>query len=133
MAQNADNYCFACGDNNPVGLHLKFSKEEEKVTAKKILPHDYEGYEGAAHGGIVATMLDEAMCTYIKEFYNEEAMTGRLEVRYRHPTPIEHELTISAWKESQRQHIITMSSTITTLDGVVTAEATAKFAVVSLQ
>ena len=133
MAQNIDHYCFACGENNPVGLHLKFSKEEDNITAKKALPHEYEGYEGAAHGGIVATMLDEAMCTYIKAFYNEEAMTGRLEVRYRHPTPIEQELTISAWKESQRQHIITMSSTVTAPDGVVTAEATAKFAVVSLQ
>ena len=133
MAQNTDDYCFACGEKNPVGLHLKFFKEDEKVIAKKTLAREYEGYERAAHGGIVATMLDEAMCTYIKEFYDEQAMTGRLEVRYRHPTPIEQELTISAWKESQRQHIITMHATVTTVDDVVTAEATAKFAVVSLQ
>lgn len=133
MAQNTDNYCFACGEKNPVGLHLKFSKEDEKVIAKKTLSREYEGYECAAHGGIVATMLDEAMCTYIKEFYDEQAMTGRLEVRYRHPTPVKQELTISAWKESQRQHIITMCATVTTVDDVVTAEATAKFAVVALQ
>ena len=133
MAQNTDDYCFACGEKNPVGLHLNFSKDAEKVTATKTLAREYEGYECAAHGGIVATMLDEAMCTYIKEFYDEQAMTGRLEVRYRHPTPIEQELTISAWKESQRQHIITMKATVTTVDDVVTAEATAKFAVVALQ
>ena len=138
MASSADNYCFACGEKNPVGLHLKFFREEEteggkKVTAKKILAREYEGYEGAAHGGIVATMLDEAMCTFIKEIYDEQAMTGRLEIRYRHPTPIEQELTISAWQETQRRNIITMRSTVTAPDGVVTAEATAKFAVVSLQ
>ena len=133
MAQNIDNYCFACGEKNPVGLHLKFEKVDEKIFAKKILAREYEGYEGAAHGGIVATMLDEAMCAFIKYFYNEQAMTGRLEIRYKHPTPIEQELTICAWKESQRQNIITMKSTVTTIDGVITAEATAKFAVVSLQ
>ena len=133
MANSADDYCFACGEKNPVGLHLNFEKIDEKISTKKILAHEYEGYEGAAHGGIVATMLDEAMCTFIKKFYNEDAMTGRLEIRYRHPTPIEQELTIDAWQESQRRNIITMRSTVTAADGVVTAEATAKFAVVSLQ
>lgn len=133
MAYSSDNYCFACGEKNPVGLHLKFEKAGEKVFAKKILAHEYEGYEGAAHGGIVATMLDEAMCAFIKEIYNEQAMTGRLEIRYRHPTPIEQDLKISAWQESQRRNIITMRSNVETSDGVVTAEATAKFAVVSLQ
>ena len=137
MASSSDDYCFACGEKNPVGLHLKFFKEEgtdaKKVIAKKILAHEYEGYEGAAHGGIVATMLDEAMCAFIKEIYDEQAMTGRLEIRYRHPTPIEQELTISAWQETHRRNIITMRSTVTAADGVVTAEATAKFAVVSLQ
>ena len=133
MANSADDYCFACGEKNPVGLHLNFEKIDEKISTKKILAHEYEGYEGAAHGGIVATMLDEAMCTFIKKFYNEDAMTGRLEIRYRHPTPINQELTIDAWQESQRRNIITMRSTVTAADGVVTAEATAKFAVVSLQ
>ena len=133
MAQNSDNYCFACGEENPVGLHLKFEKLEDKVTAKKILAREYEGYEGASHGGIVATMLDEAMCHFIKDFYNEQAMTGRLEIRYRHPTPIEQELTITAWQESQRRNIITMKAAVATIDGTVTAEAMAKFAVVSLQ
>lgn len=133
MAQSGDNYCFACGEKNPVGLHLKFEKLEDKVTAKKILAREYEGYEGASHGGIVATMLDEAMCHFIKDFYNEQAMTGRLEIRYRHPTPIEQELTITAWQESQRRNIITMKAAVATIDGTVTAEAMAKFAVVSLQ
>ncbi|MBR5913596.1 MAG: PaaI family thioesterase [Selenomonadaceae bacterium] len=133
MAQSGDNYCFACGEKNPVGLHLKFEKVDEKIIAKKILAREYEGYEGAAHGGIVATMLDEAMCRFIKVFYDEQAMTGRLEIRYKHPTPIEQELTITAWQESQRRNIITMCANITTVDGVITAEATAKFAVVALQ
>ena len=133
MAQNIDNYCFACGEKNPVGLHLIFEKVDEKIFAKKILAREYEGYEGAAHGGIVATMLDEAMCKFIKIFYDEQAMTGRLEIRYKHPTPIAEELTLTAWQESQRRNIITMRATVTRIDGLITAEATAKFAVVALQ
>ena len=133
MAQSGDNYCFACGEKNPIGLHLKFEKVDDKIIAEKILAREYEGYEGAVHGGIVAVMLDEAMCAFIKNFYDEQAMTGRLEIRYKHPTPIEQNLKISAWQETQRRNIITMHSTVTTSDNVITAEATAKFAVVTLQ
>ena len=127
-----DDYCFACGEKNPIGLHLTFNFDGEKVTTKKILPREFEGYEGAAHGGIISTMLDETMCKFISAKYHERALTGRLEVRFKFPTPIEQELKISAWEESQRRNIITMRSAVETQDGVVTAEATAKFAVVAL-
>ena len=133
MAANDNSYCFACGENNPIGLHLDFKFDGDKLTTKKILPREYEGYKGIVHGGIVTTLLDEAMGNYIIQKYNENAVTGRLEIRYRHPTPIEQELTISAIQVSQRRNILTMQAEVATADGTVTAEATAKFAVVSLK
>ena len=128
----ADEYCFACGEKNPIGLHLAFDFDGEKISAKKILSKEFQGYDGTAHGGILSTMLDETMCKFISAKYHERALTGRLEVRYKFPTPIEQELKISAWEENQRRNIITMRSTVETADGTVTAEATAKFAVVAL-
>jgi len=128
----SDAYCFACGEKNPIGLHLKFDFDGEKIWTKKILPREFQGYEGTAHGGILSTMLDETMCKFIDAKYHERALTGRLEVRYKFPTPVEQELKISAWEESQRKNIITMKSTVETADGIITAEATAKFAVVAL-
>ncbi len=128
----ADEYCFACGEKNPIGLHLKFDFDGEKITTRKFLPREFEGYEGTAHGGIISTMLDETMCKFISAKYHERALTGRFEVRFKFPTPIEQELKISAWQESQRRNIISMRSTVETPDGVITAEATAKFAVVAL-
>ena len=128
----ADEYCIACGEKNPIGLHLTFDFDGEKITTKKILPREFQGYDGTAHGGILSTMLDETMCKFISAKYNERALTGRLEVRYKFPTPIEQELKITAWQENQRKNIITMRSTVETVDGTITAEATAKFAVVAL-
>ena len=128
----ADEYCFACGEKNPIGLHLTFDFDGEKITTRKFLPREFEGYEGTAHGGIISTMLDETMCKFISAKYHERAVTGRLEVRFKFPTPIEKELKISAWQESQRKNIISMRSMVETPDGIITAEATAKFAVVSL-
>ncbi len=131
MAINADNYCFACGVENPIGLHLKFEVAQDKVVAKKILPSEFQGYEKVLHGGIIATMLDESMCRFIQEKFNEPAMTARLEIRYHAPTPIGQEIKISAWQESQRRNIIGLKSTVELSDGTITAEATAKFAVVN--
>ncbi|MBQ3336486.1 MAG: PaaI family thioesterase [Selenomonadaceae bacterium] len=128
----SDAYCFACGEKNPIGLHLTFDFDGEKIWTKKILPREFQGYEGTAHGGILSTMLDETMCKFIDAKYHERALTGRLEVRYKFPTPVAQELKISAWEESQRKNIITMKSTVETADGIITAEATAKFAVVAL-
>ena len=131
MTTNGDDYCFACGEKNPIGLHLNFEFDGETITTKKFLPREFQGYNGTAHGGILSTMLDETMCKFISAKYNERALTGRLEVRYKFPTPIEQELKITAWEENQRKNIISMRSTVETLDGTVTAEATAKFAVVN--
>ncbi len=133
MADSGDNYCFACGKENPIGLHLEFELTDDILTAKKILAREYQGYENVAHGGIVTTLLDEAMCCYIKEKFDERAMTGRLNIRYHLPTPVGQELTITAGTESQRLNILTMNSKITLPDGTVTAEASAKFALVSLK
>lgn len=127
-----DDYCFACGEKNPIGLHLTFDFDGDKLTTQKILPREFQGYENSAHGGIISTLLDETMCKFINQKYNERAVTGRLEIRYKFPTPIEQPLKISAWQENQRRNIITMRSTVETADGTVTAEATAKFAVVGL-
>ncbi|MBR6713294.1 MAG: PaaI family thioesterase [Selenomonadaceae bacterium] len=127
----ADEYCFACGEKNPIGLHLSFNFDGERIFTKKILPKEFQGYDGTAHGGILSTMLDETMCKFISAKYHEKAVTGRLEIRYKYPTPVNQELKITAWQENQRKNIISMRATVETLDGTVTAEATAKFALVN--
>lgn len=133
MAKGGDDYCFGCGKNNPIGLHLNFQPDGEKVSAKKILPREYQGYTDVVHGGIVTLLLDEAMGNYIQKIYDKQAMTGRIEIRYRHPTPVEEELKISAWEESRRKNVLAMKATVQTPDGTVTAEATSKFVVVNLK
>ena len=57
------NLCFACGPANPDGLKLKFSYSPDRHFVKSILHLDkrFQGATGFAHGGIIATLLDEAM------------------------------------------------------------------------
>ena len=128
--QDREDYCFACGEANPVGLHLHFHIENERFITKKIVPREYQSYTGVVHGGIVTTMLDEAMGGYLYE-QGEKAVTARIEVRYRQPTPVDEELTITGWVESRRRNFVEMKATIALPDGTITAEGTAKMAVVN--
>ena len=128
--QVREDYCFACGEANPVGLHLHFHIENERFITKKIVPREYHSYTGVVHGGIVTTMLDEAMGGYLYE-QGEKAVTARIEVRYRQPTPVDKELTITGWVESRRRNFVEMKATIALPDGTITAEGTAKMAVVN--
>ena len=130
MTERNEEYCFACGKENPIGLHLNFTFEDDKLTTTKILPREFQGYAGISHGGIVTTLMDEAMSKFVQMKYHKEGLTGRLEVRFHFPTPTEKILKISAWEENKRRNIISTKATVEVEDGTVTAEATAKFAIV---
>lgn len=61
--------CFVCGEKNPIGIKLDFKIEknvEEKFSkAEFTLSEVFEGYPGIIHGGIVTSILDEAMAKII--------------------------------------------------------------------
>lgn len=127
---NSDNpYCFACGKNNPVGLHLDFNFDGEVYTATHVMPAEYQSYDGVVHGGIVSTCLDEAMGGYLFA-KGYKAVTARLMIRYRGATPVGTPLKITGWMKSQRGNFIDMEATVALLDGTVTAEGAARMAVV---
>lgn len=121
------NYCFACGAKNPIGLHLHFHEEDGKYVTTKVLPKEYQSYNGIVHGGIVTTLLDESMGSYLFQKNGTPALTARMEVKYHHQTPVEQPLTIASWVESTRRNLITMHAELKLPDGTVSAEAKAIF------
>jgi len=87
FAHTAHNRCFGCGPANPTGLHLEFSLAEDgTVVCLASIPDTFEGPRGYLHGGIIATLLDEAMSKAIRS-QNLVAMTRHMEVDYRRPVP----------------------------------------------
>lgn len=86
--------CFVCGRDNPIGLHMEFYDDGEKMVVSKITPPAYfEGYPGVLHGGIVATILDEVVGRVsMVQDHHRFMMTVKLLTKYRHPVPIGEEL-----------------------------------------
>jgi len=87
MAHTAQNRCFGCGQANPTGLHLEFLlAEDHSVVCFALLPDTFEGHPGYAHGGIIATLLDESMSKAVRA-KGFTAMTRHMEVDYLRPVP----------------------------------------------
>ncbi len=88
-------HCFACGPANPQGLHLKFDYDNthQTATAQVRLTRLHEGPPGHIHGGIVATLLDEAM-SKLNRPLNALAMTRHMEIDYLKPSPLFEDLVL---------------------------------------
>ena len=84
-----DGYnCFGCSPDNQLGLRMKFDWDGEKVTANWEPRHDFEGWTNVLHGGIQATLMDEAGSWLVFAQLKTGGVTTKLEVKYRRPVPI---------------------------------------------
>jgi uncharacterized protein (TIGR00369 family) len=102
------NYCFACGKNNPEGMRLKFSYDEERhcFVCRFRLSKRYTGPPGHSHGGIIATILDEAMGK-VNKLRHVIALTSEITVNYLKPVPLNKPLRVESRevRVRGRQHI----------------------------
>ncbi|HVM62329.1 MAG TPA: hotdog domain-containing protein [Verrucomicrobiae bacterium] len=53
--------CFVCGAQNQHGLRLRFRRVGNEVHADFTPQPQHAGFRGIVHGGILSTVLDEAM------------------------------------------------------------------------
>jgi len=102
------NYCFACGPDNADGMHLKFVLDEQRQTfvCKFRLSKRYTGPPGHCHGGIIATILDDAMGK-VNKLHHVVALTKEMTVEYLKPVPLHKPLHVEGRELSVhgRQHI----------------------------
>jgi acyl-coenzyme A thioesterase PaaI-like protein len=89
-----------------------------------------EGFRGIVHGGIVSTVLDEAMSKAVFAT-NCQALTCELKVRFRHHVAVGEPLQICGWVVSRKKRKITAEASLCTLDGKERAQAWATFLILS--
>ncbi|MCU1284435.1 MAG: thioesterase superfamily [Acidobacteriales bacterium] len=81
------NTCFGCGNDNPEGMKLKFHFEGNQAVCDFQLSKKYQGPPGHAHGGIIATILDEAMGK-VNKLRSVIALTKTMDIEYLRPVPL---------------------------------------------
>jgi uncharacterized protein (TIGR00369 family) len=100
------NLCFACGPDNPQGMRLKFTQEGNCFVCNFRLSKRYTGPPGHCHGGIIATILDDAMGK-VNKLRHVVALTKEMTVEYLKPVPLHQPLRVEGREISVhgRQHI----------------------------
>ncbi len=132
MPYERDNYCFACGQGNPIGLHLCYSYGEDGVEAAFTPQRDLQGYPGLMHGGLVATLLDETMAHAVSAAHGP-AVTGDLHVRMRgRGVPIGRPLHLRGRVTGRRGRLVLTAATVHDEEGNLLAQGEGKFMLVDL-
>ena len=102
------NNCFVCGQNNRDGMRLKFILDEARqiFVCRFRLSKRYTGPPGHCHGGIIATILDDAMGK-VNKLHHVIALTKEMTVEYLKPVPLHQPLHVEGREVSVkgREHI----------------------------
>ena len=117
--------CFGCGCNNPIGLKLQFVREHDTVKAEFTSDKAHQGWPGLLHGGILSTLLDEAM-SHAAYTTGNTCLTASITIRQRQPINVETPLLVTARITSHRKKIIETEGRVYLKDGTLVAESTAK-------
>jgi uncharacterized protein (TIGR00369 family) len=123
----ADHGCFGCGAANHHGLHLSFTRDADGVSATFTPLDVHQGYEHVVHGGIISTLLDEAMAWAVAAA-GIWAVTGEMQIRFRRPLHVGETVILRGTVTDIRTRAISASGQVVReADGQVIATATALF------
>jgi acyl-coenzyme A thioesterase PaaI-like protein len=101
--------CFACGALNTHGLHLVLHVAGDTCWTELLLGPDFCGWEGIAHGGIVATILDEVM-GWALAGRDAWGYTAKMSIEYRRPVPVGARIRGEGRVVARRRRLLTTSS-----------------------
>ena len=119
--------CFACGELNTHGLHLVLHVDGEMCWTELTLRPEFQGWEGIAHGGIVATILDEVM-GWALAAADAWGFTAKMSIDYKRPVLVGTHLRGEGRLVERRKRLLTMTARLLDADtGVVLATADALY------
>ncbi|HEU0113365.1 MAG TPA: PaaI family thioesterase [Thermomicrobiales bacterium] len=124
----SDHGCFGCGRLNPHGLRLQFVQTAPAEVRAEFVPRrEHEGFAGVIHGGIVATLLDEAMAwaAFAADVW---VVTARIEVRFRRPLTTGDPVRVIGRVGDARSRLVQAAGRVErAADGALLAEANGAF------
>jgi acyl-coenzyme A thioesterase PaaI-like protein len=119
--------CFACGPDNPIGLHIEFTLEGDVCTASFTPDENHVGFSDTVHGGIIFSALDDVMANllYLKSI---KAHTARCEIRFRRALRVGQRIDLSSRIETERRRLVILKGEARLAEsGELVADTTASF------
>ena len=124
-----DNFCFACGKDNPIGLKLQFTEDKGVIKGIFMPGKSHQGWQEMTHGGILYTLLDEAG-GYVIIHSGLNCVTAKSAIRFTNPAPIGDPIQISAWITRKTSRLVETEATLTLKDETIIAKCSSLYYVV---
>lgn len=120
-----DNHkCFVCGKENRIGLKLDFKAENRKIKAEFIPKEELQGFEGIVHGGIITTVLDEAMVK-LAFLLGLNAVTSKISVEFKYPAIVGRKYFITGEITEEQEKIVKARAVLESEDKKLIAQVEA--------
>jgi uncharacterized protein (TIGR00369 family) len=122
-----DRTCFVCGEKNPHGLKLRLRVDPERgeSAAEVVFEERFQGWAGVVHGGLLATVLDEALI-YAAGAKGLKCVTGEMTVRYVKPVRTGAPYALRGRFLEDKGRMVLAESELLDADGTQVARATGK-------
>ena len=128
--------CLVCGLKNPFGLHTAFYELDNKEILAVFKPREeHQSYPGRLHGGIISTILDEAIGRAIMMHSDNEVwgVTVDLQVRFKKPVLLHEELRVIGRITKDSNRFFEGTGELLLADGTVAAETHGKYLKIPLE
>ncbi len=120
--------CFGCSPHNEIGLCLDFFENGDEILAVWKPEKKYEGWAGVLHGGIQATLIDEAAAWFVFVKLKTSGVTSGLNIEYIKPAYISNKnFTVTARLVSFEKNNAAIECTLADGDGGICARGTATY------
>lgn len=125
--------CFVCDPKNERGLRIPFFHDDEAhlVTADFTLDEDFSGAPRFVHGGLVLTLLDEAMAWATIAIAEQFAVVKESTTTFRRPVKVGEPHRVEAQITGQAGKDIDASARVLDAKGRRCAQANGRFVVLS--
>jgi beta-phosphoglucomutase len=117
--ENTARLCFACSQENPIGLKLQPVHDGEKVIAEFTAGKFHQGWNDVVHGGILYTLLDEVTAYAMLCHGIEFGVTAKSEIRFKQVAPLNEPIRASAWVTKLTKRLVEAKGVLTLKDNTV--------------
>ena len=127
--------CIVCGPANPHGLRLTSHVDPDAGTVHTPFtpgPHQV-GFDGLVHGGVLATVADEAMVWAAIWASRRACVAGELNVRFRRPTKPGDALAVVASVVRSKGRLIEAVAAVSVVSGQTVLTASGKYLAASAE
>src|SRR5687768_10377077 len=127
--------CIVCGPDNPLGLKMSLSVDPATgIVHVNFAPEDrHIGFQGIVHGGVIGTIIDEAMVWAATWNGKRFCVCGEFTVRFRRAAQIGEPLHLEARVEFARPKFVQTMATLRTPAGSVVATGEGKYVPMALE